>query len=162
MIDTTILPLDITQHIRTFRNFLNAAWPNLDALMEAHDWDEDGGFTVDWIQVNWELLVERELLGKENFLAPLEWNNRITFPEKHAKYKVICKIPDGLEIKDWILKSNNYEGEELLISGFCTPRGISYGLYPPFDFVELCSPNKKKIYIIPIDSCRFFLNSILP
>jgi len=32
--------------------------------METHDWDEDGDFTFDWIQANWEFLVERELLGK--------------------------------------------------------------------------------------------------
>ncbi len=92
MIDLDVLPIDITSHILNFRNFLNSSWAWLDALMEAHDWDEDGDFTLDWIQTNWEFLVERELLGKDRYLLPLEWNNRITFPDGCAKYKIVCEF----------------------------------------------------------------------
>jgi hypothetical protein len=160
MIDLTAVPIDISSHILNFRNLLNSSWPYLDALMESHDWDEDGSFVDDWIQMNWQFLIERELLGKGKYLAPLEWNNRITFHAERANYKVICEIPADLEMKDWILKSNNYEGEELLIIGFRSLKDISYGLYPPFDFAEVRSYDKNKTYIIPINCCRFLLKSI--
>ncbi len=39
--------------------------------MENHDWEEDGNFIDDWIQMNWEFLIEREILGKGKYLAPL-------------------------------------------------------------------------------------------
>lgn len=104
MIDLSALPIDITSHILNFRNFLNSSWPWLDALMEVHDWDEDGDFTLDWLQVNWEFLVERELLGKDKHLLPLGWNNRITYSDRRAKYKIVCKFQDNIELRDWIQK----------------------------------------------------------
>ena len=112
--------------------------------------------------VNWEFLVERELLGKEHYLMPLEGNSRITSPTALSDYKVTCELITKTEMKDWILKSNNYEDEELLISGFCSVSGSSYGLYPPFDFVEINSIGRKKIHIIPINCCRFLLKQIQP
>lgn len=160
MIDLTTTPIDITDYIISFRNFLNSSWPYLDALMENHDWDKDGNFIDDWVQANWELLIEREILGKDKYLLPLEWNNRMFFSTKYAKYKIVCKITGDVELKDWILKSNNYEGEELLIFGFRSSKGVSYGLYPPFDFVEVRSCEKTKVYIIPLNCCRFLLKPI--
>lgn len=156
MIDLSTLPMDITSHILNFRDFLNSAWPWLDTLMEAHDWDEDGSFTLNWIQVNWEFLVERELLGKDSYLLPLEWNNRITFPERGAQYKVICEFNNEIDLIDQVLKTANFNGEELLIFGFRTPRGI----YPPFDYVEVRTREKKKVYVVPISCCRFVLKLI--
>ncbi|MBA3238015.1 MAG: hypothetical protein H0T62_06650 [Parachlamydiaceae bacterium] len=150
-------PIDITSHIVMFRNFLNISWPFVDVLMENHDWEEDGNFIDDWIQINWEFLIEREILGKGKYLATLEWNSRITFPDERAKYEIACEITTQLEMKDWILKSNNYEGEDLLLFGFRSPINASYGLYPPFDFVEVRSFEKVKTYIVPLDCCNFWL-----
>jgi hypothetical protein len=90
MIDLNTLPIEITSHILNFRNFLNSSWPLLDALMEVHDWDEDGNFTLDWIQANWEFLIERELLGEGRYLLPIERNNRITFLDGCVKYEIVC------------------------------------------------------------------------
>lgn len=156
MIDLNTLPIDITSHILNFRNFLNSAWPCLDALMESHDWDDDGYFTFNWMQANWEFLVERELLGKGRYLLPLEWNNRITFPSGGAQYKIVCEFKDKRELKDLILKTSNFNGEELLIIGFYT----SAGIYPPFDQVEVRTHDNKKVYVVPITSCRFMLKLI--
>ncbi len=64
MIDLIQLPVDITQHVEKFRGFLNISWDHvIYNIMEDHDWDEDGDLIDDWMQVNWELLVEREILG---------------------------------------------------------------------------------------------------
>ena len=157
MIEISNLPLDITNHIIKFRNFLNASWPCLDELMDNHEWDDDGGFIDDWIQCNWEFLVERELLNKQGHLFPLEWNSRITEYRGQRLYQITCTIKKDIELIDWIKKINNYENEKLLLSGFRTKHETSFGLYPPFDYVEIRSKDKKKIYIIPFSSCRFIL-----
>src|SRR5947207_13788417 len=94
MIDLEHLPVNITTHIRKFRDFLNACWPNLDDLMADHDWDDDGWFIDNWMQVNWELLVERELLGKQYFLthfSTISSAGRITSPHQKANYIVYAK-----------------------------------------------------------------------
>ena len=68
MIDICAIPVDITEHIIKFRNFLTHSWKDLDDIMEFHDWDDDGNFIDDWIQNCWEFLIERELLGKNNLI----------------------------------------------------------------------------------------------
>ena len=61
--------LNVTGQIYLFRDFLVSAWPHLDLMMNNHDWDTDEKFIGEWIQVNWEFLVERELLGKNGILT---------------------------------------------------------------------------------------------
>src|SRR5262249_44630608 len=149
MIDLDALPIDITSHVINFRNFLNSSWPWLDALIESHDWEDDGDFTFDWIQANWEFLVERELLGKGRYLLPLEWNNRVTFPNASAQYKIVCEFKDKVDLIDKVRKTANFNGEELLIFGFRTPAGI----YPPFDYAQVGTHDRKKIYNLPTNCC---------
>ena len=59
----------LTKQIELFRQFLVSGWPNLDALMEHHDRNNDMAFSDDWIQTNWEFLVERELLGNGRYVS---------------------------------------------------------------------------------------------
>ncbi|MFT4553324.1 MAG: hypothetical protein ACI9S8_001962, partial [Chlamydiales bacterium] len=54
--------LDVTEQVNHFRSYLKSGWPCVDSLMDCHDWENDGDLIDDWIQVSWELLVERELL----------------------------------------------------------------------------------------------------
>ncbi|MDB6081207.1 MAG: hypothetical protein JWO53_479, partial [Chlamydiia bacterium] len=68
MIDLERLPVDVTDHLTKFRDFLCICWPSIDSLMSDHDWHDDGDFIDDWLGANWELFVERELLGKNGFL----------------------------------------------------------------------------------------------
>ena len=60
----------LTRQIDIFKDFLNAAWPHLEKAMEEHDWD-DGLFIDDWVQMNWEMLIERELFDLDFQLSPL-------------------------------------------------------------------------------------------
>ncbi len=160
MIELNQIPLEVTHQINYFRNFLIAAWPFLDKMMKNHDWDSDVGFTHDWIQANWEFLVERELLGSTKRLFPLGWSKRVTDQKSTVTHKVICQVEKSLELRDWNKKTLNYQGEELLPGGFCSPYDITYGLYPPFDYVNLYTLDRKKLYIIPFDNCKFYLQPI--
>lgn len=148
---------DVTKHILKFKNFLNKCWGELDKLMENHDWENDGEFLDEWVQVNWEFLVERELLKLHGYLSPLACNAHITPYKGKFFYKLICEVDKNIELKDWIQKTFNYEDEELLLSGFRAEYDATFGLYPPFDYIEACTIDRRKIYIVPITACRFFL-----
>jgi len=157
-----MLPV-ITHQITHFRDFLVASWPVLDLMMKQHDWEDDGWFSDEWIQVNWEFLVERELLGGQGYLISLDDRKRITFPETSATYKVVCEVGVDVELRDRIKHSLNFEGEELLMSGFCSRyEQTTFGLYPTFDFVYAKTSDRKKIYAVPLDSCKFWIESITP
>ncbi len=160
MTDVIKFPIDVTYQVTRFRDFLVASWASLDILMTHHNWDDDVWFSFEWIQVNWEFLMERELLGNGNYLIPLDGTNRITFPEQQATYKVICDINKSVELRDWKKKTLNYEGEELFICGFRSRSDMSFGLYPPFDFVRIRTAGMKKLYTVPFDSCTFLLKPI--
>lgn len=157
MIDLTTLPLDVTNHVMKFRNFLNVCWASVDNLMETHDWDNDGDFLTNWMQVNWEFFMERELLGPDRFIFPIQCSRRITFPASRPTHKIICKYNQAIELRDQISKTFNYDGEELLLDGFCSKYESSFGLYPPFDFIDARTLDKKRLYTIPLLNCQFFL-----
>ena len=159
MIDLTTLPIDITTHILSFMDFLNKANPCLNIIMENHFWEDDAVFWDDWMQMNWEFFVERELLGKDKYLFPISWS-RISFPEKQAQFKIVCETTEKPELNDRKRKYN-YQGEELFIFGFFTFRKdgcITTG--SPLDYVHLCTYPKKTLYFVPVDSCRFILKEI--
>jgi hypothetical protein len=54
-----------------FREFLTESWPTLQTILQNHDWDEDPYFLDEWLDLNWSLLVGRQLLGKGADIQPL-------------------------------------------------------------------------------------------
>lgn len=156
-LDENETPIVVTDQVLKFRDFLISCWGNLDKLMENHDWEDDGKFTREWIQANWEFLVERELLGGKACLSTLEWCDRITQGKSHKLYGVVCKVPTDYKLRDLLKETLNYENEDLLLFGFRTQTESIFGVYPPFDYAEIRTSNKKKIYVVPLDLCQFHL-----
>ncbi len=154
------LPIDITDHIRKFRDFLNACWPHLDSLMEDHDWDDDGKFSTDWLQANWEFLVERELLEKRGFLTPFSLfysQNRMTYPEKTSTHSVIAKSTKNLfDLRD--PKHMLPPAHTFRLFCFLTHKRNAFGLYPPFDLANLFDETTQKEVIVSFDDVRFYLD----
>lgn len=111
MTDKTQFPIDVTYQVIRFRDFLVTSWASLDILMTHHNWDDDIWFSEDWIQVNWEFFMERELLGKENYLIPLRLLKRITSTDICVNYKITCEIKDDVVLVDWIEKNKTIRGK---------------------------------------------------
>lgn len=159
---------NITNHLVKFRDFMVAAWPSLDSIMDQHDWEDDGGFTLDWVQVNWEFLVERELLGDSQYaLAALSCHSkddRISNPIKLPSHVVLAYAKEqNVSLLDyWDMSRVPFEAE-LRLAGFITtlkPRGLGY--YPPFDFAELKYDSRKKTYHVPLTELSFILAPLTP
>ena len=153
----------VNQQIEQFRQFLIAAWPSLDNLMENHDWDDDGNFLDQWVQVNWEFLVERELLEPNQFLSTFEFvffGSRLTHPNAKATHAVICKPKEGRFLIDDKTNKPIPDGLKLIFQGLRKKIETAYGLYPPFNFVRLIALENKSIFNVSIHEIDFHLEQI--
>jgi len=53
--------MSIEEMVLNFRDFLNASWSSIRKILYILDWDGDSYFLDDWIEANWELLVDRQI-----------------------------------------------------------------------------------------------------
>lgn len=165
MIDSEEMPTDITHHINKFRKLLSNSLPNVDELMEGHDWDDDGALIDDWLLANWELLVERELLGQGCCL---------TSPSIPQGYRITNKgMPSQFYVAVEIVKQSACYTDEvaesvrvaqscqvLRFAGFCTEIKGGHGFYPPFDTATVYSEDTRQYFSIPFSLLRFFVREI--
>ena len=88
--------MTVNQLIFNFHGFILACWPQLSVIMENLDWDNEPYFVEDWIQANWELMVERQLLSNDHFLLPYGYGvgteHRHTNIGKLATHRVIATL----------------------------------------------------------------------
>jgi hypothetical protein len=147
----------LTQQVELFRKFLIYNSPILDKMMDQHNWDNDMDLMLDWIQVNWELLVERELLGKELFLTPLSipMKTRVTNKDARPNFSVNTHIEkDVVDLKKGAIIPKN---KTMRFCGFCSSLNNGFGLYPPFDLATLYLDLTRETFITPVLDVKFYL-----
>ncbi len=154
--------INVTTHILKFRDFLVHSWPDLDRIMENHDWDDDVGFTDDWLQVNWEFLVERELLVNKGFLKSYtNLSFRITHAAALATHEIICTPKTNKPLINDKTQLAIPEDTVVAFGGFVNKFEGWYGCYPPFDFLTVFKQNKRDYFHISVDSVDFYLCPVL-
>ena len=148
---------NVSVQMSKFRDFLNHSWADLDLLMSEHDWDEDGNFTNEWVQVNWEFLVERQLLKNNGFLQTYANSNRVSNPDALVTNFIVC-VPKANEVL-YDDKTNIQipENLKLVFSDFEKKLDVSYGWYPPFDYATVYTEDRKKYFDVPVKSIEFIL-----
>jgi len=60
--------MNIDGAIRLFADFLNLTWTQIDVLTCGRNYTSDESSKSDWVQANWELLVERNVLPLNKYL----------------------------------------------------------------------------------------------
>lgn len=149
----------LTKQIGYFRSFLLKSWKSIDKLMLNHDWDGDACFIDDWVDMNWGILVGRELFSGENFLSPyfvsVQKIKKLLHECPQFNYWVICKPKKS---KSCAEKDVTDSDDPLIFSGFVSEikKGV-YGLYPPFDYVSAVDKLSNKIYRIYYEDVTFDL-----
>lgn len=154
--------VDVTGQILKFREFLLDSWSCLDSLMANHDWDEDVNFMDDWIQINWEFLVERQLLQENERLKPYSSffpESRITYPSSKTTHLIVCSQKENKNLFDYA-KGQPIIHKELVFSGFVNKMNPGFGCYPPFNYVTGFTLDKKSYYRLFIEDVSFYLVSI--
>lgn len=118
--------MNVQQLMENFQRFLVSSWESVDHCCAALDWDSDPYFTEDWLQCNWELLIERMLLSEGQFLCPYGYGfglkTRFTKRSESFTHYIACsgKDFDGLAFQTFVAKEANM---------VCCR--------PPFDHVDL-------------------------
>ncbi|ADI38001.1 putative uncharacterized protein [Waddlia chondrophila 2032/99] len=165
MIDFDNLPADITNHIMLFREFLNISWDHvIYKIMDEHNWDDDSDFIDDWMQINWELLVERELLENRFTLAQFSTTHlgeNILNPGKLPDFMVVGKS-DHLELKDIVSSTVISEDKILRLFTFNTwslkSKALAFG--PPFEVAGLVDIETNEIFHVLVEHLSFWLYKI--
>lgn len=60
--------MDINQAVKVFAAFLNASWDIVTPLLSGREYTSDESSVGDWLQANWEILVEKKVLKQEKYL----------------------------------------------------------------------------------------------
>jgi len=153
--DVSNQPRDITEHIKNFREFLNASEPFVDLLMNNHDWDEDATLSIDWLEENWKLLVERELLQGDATITPFLGASLSLVGSKDFAV-VVASSNNLFDVQNnQMVPFDKYK--YLRFGGLSTkiPGGYSIGI--PYDLAHLIVDEKRDDFRVPFGSLRFYL-----
>ena len=92
-----------------FAHFLDTSWP---AMQPAFDDDKTSTLQIDWLQENWELIVEGGLLPIRVTLRPYGdgadcngTSSRILYPERAETHRIVLEAKQGSTLFDHLGKS---------------------------------------------------------
>jgi hypothetical protein len=143
--------MSIDQIVLNYQKFLLMSWSCLSEILAELDWDEFPYFLDEWMQANWELLVEQQA-DPSYTLASYGFDGspqcRYSEKDRIVTHRVICwekeKIP---EIKHVFLC---FVGK---IDG-------TYKISPPFDYVDVENAETRERATLPLDEISFALEEI--
>ncbi|MEZ8652087.1 hypothetical protein [Vibrio splendidus] len=142
--------MPVHQLILNFQQFMLACWPQLNQVMQSLDWDNDPYFVDNWIQANWELMVEKQLGIEGVILLPYGYDispsSRYTRKGASATHRVICKLKDMENSLAFLSFISKAEGE--------------LKLEPPFDNVCVKNLDTNETTSWLIDDIEFFIDKI--
>ena len=133
--------ISVKELLEKFSNLLTYYYDNLSSLSE---YDTSGSLNEDWLQANWELLVEG-LLGKEDLVLEVYGDgadcngesSRVLYPNWLPTHKIICMSTDNNQVYDILNKRQlDTSKNEIVFDRFVSiGRDGWYYEIPPFDKV---------------------------
>lgn len=122
-----------------FNNLLTSYWGCLSKLIEN---DSSGSLKDDWLQANWELIVEGQLGDKSIVLEPYGngadcngLSSRVLYPDRQSTHKLICSVSSSQHVYDFL----NGESLDITICDITFDHFVTiandgwYYEVPPFD-----------------------------
>lgn len=158
--------MGIDNVIRTFVGFLNSSWIIVSQLLLNRDYTSNEDSINDWLQANWELLVERKILKVNEYLEVYgdggDYNgasSRITDPDALPNFKVIVKTKNSNSILD-ILNNEQVRFEKAIFDKIVGFKNGFYTLEPEFKYVLITDDNLGLERVIAIDDIEFELEKL--
>ena len=151
--------------VRYFAKFLNESWATVIPLLEDRSYTTNESSIADWLQSNWEILVERKVLKLNEYLdvygEGADFNgasSRITDASALPNYAIKVNSRFGKKIPDLL------NDEQVLItdSDFLELVSFKDGFYqkePQFEFV-LLEDDIGVERVVPIEEVKFELQEI--
>ena len=146
--------------VGSFRKFLNSAWEPFIECIQSFEEHIKEDFIDNWLQFNWELLVEYPLCDYHEYLQAY-WNgadcnglsDRVLNSKASATHKIICTSKTGTTLTN---KFDNkpIEIEKLNFQKFVSYQGnTTYLDIPPFNFILL--EGNEELVIVEISEVIF-------
>ena len=148
--------MEITTEIKIFRNFLLSNWTTID--MFSSKANQKKVAINDFIQGNWELLIEASFdVFLPTFGEGADINgisSRVTYPNKEPTHYIICKLSQASECLYTGIMHHD-------LSGFYFEKFVndSFEVAPPLDYVYLINVNQDH-RVISYDNVSFFLQNL--
>ena len=159
------MKMKIDQAIRIYADFLNMSWISIAKLIDTKN-NKAGEISIyDWLQANWEILVERKVLNMDEHLEiydeGADYNgesSRITDLQALPTHKIIVRIKNGSHVFDFL----NDENVVLDNVTFDKLVGFKEGFYvmePEFKYILLTDNNGLE-RVIALDDIEFGLEEL--
>ncbi|WP_291584741.1 hypothetical protein [Bacteroides sp.] len=144
--------MDIDQIIKQFPKFLDTSWNSVTPLLSERTYTSNEDSINDWMQANWELLVERKILPLNEYLEVYgdgaDFNgisSRITDINAIATHHLSVFIHDGIDL----LTNKRMELSIFLFEKFVGFKAGFYTIAPPFKYVlVLDNNNTERVFCI--------------
>lgn len=132
----------INEVLEDYVSLLCLYWPSIEQLTST---DSTGSFKDDWLQANWELIVERQLMSSDMYLEVYGdgadcngASSRVLFPEKIATH--IINLNSNHENEVYDILGERYidnKDDDIVFQRFVTIKKDGwYYEEPPFNKVE--------------------------
>lgn len=154
----------INNVLEDYASLLCSYWSRVKNLENS---DTTESFKDDWLQANWELIVERQLGGFDLYLEVYGdgadcngESSRVLFPDKRATHNITLSSKNENNIYDFLGEGyiNNYS-EKIIFQRFVTIKEDGwYYEEPPFDMVEALY--KDEVIIVKFDAVNAELGII--
>jgi hypothetical protein len=158
--------MEIDKAIRTFTGFLNSSWDIVYQLLLNRDYTTNESSINDWLQANWELLVERKVLKVNEYLEvygdEADFNgdsSRITDPEALPNFRVIVKIKNDNPILD-VLNNEQVRFENATFDKIVGFENGFYTIGKKFEYVLIIDPVSGLERVVAIDDVEFGLKEL--
>ena len=118
--------MNVDEIVRNFQQFLEASWQSVETALPLTE--EGEHFRLDWLQSNWEILVEAVISPDgtsvlEFYGEGAECNgasSRVWKPDAEATHRICCVPKDGSEVTD-LVTGGSIEPQFMDFFGFGTP-----------------------------------------
>ena len=157
--------MDVNIIIQNFRLFILSAWDTLAFFNENLSADAREESLNNWLQANWELLVETNICKTNEFLEVYGYgadcngaSSRVCYSDKLPTHRVICNPLNDIPVKDEITKEMRVI-TGMTFDGFMNWDGKYYQISPPFDHVLLT--NNENEILVRISEVFFDTEKIL-
>ena len=131
--------ISIRELLKGFSSLLVDYWENLESLSKN---DPTGSLKVDWLQANWELLVEGFLSDGSLVLEPYGdgadcngASSRVLYPDRLPNHRLVCKSSSDDLVYDFLNNQKlDTSKDEIIFDRFvCIGEDGWYYEAPPFD-----------------------------
>lgn len=158
--------MTVDNALRIFMQFLNHSWCTVSPLLNNRQYTTDTDSVNDWLQANWEVLVERRVLDFNNYLEVYGdgadfhgASSRIINPDALPNFRVVLKPKVGSRVHD-ILNDEPVILQDTTFEKFVGFRNGFYNLEPDFHFVLITDNILDVERVVAVEDIKFELERL--